>query len=83
MEVKKDKQNIYCSMSLEIVTLVEVVPTKQFTKKKLTINETNLERKRLSKIKPDIAISSSYDPPNTHHGAPEWLWSLHLTLQYQ
>ena len=35
MEVTKDKQKIYYSTSLEIVTLVEVVPTKQFTKKSL------------------------------------------------
>lgn len=49
-------------------------------KKDLLINKTNLERKRLPKIKPHVAISSSNDTPDAPHCAPEWLGSLQFTL---
>lgn len=35
------------------------------------ITMTNLERKRLTKIKPRIAISGSEDTPNALHCVPE------------
>lgn len=40
-------------------------------KKDLLITKTNLERKWLTEIKPDIAISGSKDTPNALHCAPE------------
>ena len=43
--------------------------------------ETNLKRKWLSKVKPNIAVDGSYDPPDTLDRTPERLWSFYLTLQ--
>ena len=44
------------------------------------MKETNLKRKWLSKVKPNIAVRGSYDPPDALDRTPERLWSFYLTL---
>ena len=54
---------------------------KQITARSLTLTkETNLKRKWLSKVKPNIAVRGSYDPPDTLDRTPERLRSFYLTL---
>ena len=54
---------------------------KQITVRSLKLTkEANLKRKWLSKVKPNIAVGGSYDPPDTLDRTPERLRSFYLTL---